>query len=130
MPAEAMRIETGLRVLVVEDEPQVCDLISELLDDAGYEAHRVGSDRGAYAALSGARGYAGLVVDINLGAGTTGYDVARFARQMRPNIAVLYVSGQASEGSFKTFGVPNSAYMPKPFAPDDLVAALQDLLDA
>jgi CheY-like chemotaxis protein len=89
----------------------------------------VESDRGAYAALSGGRGYAGLVVDINLGAGTTGYDVARFARQMRPGIAVLYVSGQASEGSFKAFGVPGSGYVPKPFAPDDLVSALQGLLD-
>jgi CheY-like chemotaxis protein len=130
MAAAATQIDAAPRVLVVEDEPQVCGLISDLLDEAGYEAHPVASDRGAYAALSGARGYAGLVVDINLGAGTTGYDVARFARQMRPGIAVLYVSGQASERSFKAFGVPGSGYMPKPFAPDDLLAALQRLLDS
>jgi DNA-binding response OmpR family regulator len=128
--AAARQPEAAMRVLVVEDEHQVCDLISDLLDDAGFEAHCVQSDRAAYSVLSATRAYAALVVDINLGSGTTGYDVARFARQVRPDIAVLYVTGQASEQSFRAFGVPNSGYVAKPFEPKDLVASLRLLVEA
>lgn len=128
MAAAARRLDPNPLVLVVEDEGEVGELISEMLENAGYDTHCVGSDRAAYSALAATRTYAALVVDINLGSGTTGYDVARFARQMRPDIAVLYVTGQASEGSFKAFGVPKSGYMPKPFEPEDLLLSLKLLI--
>jgi CheY-like chemotaxis protein len=117
-------------VLVVEDEHAVCELISAFLDDTGFEAHCVQNDKGAYAALAlaGARPFAALVVDINLGPGTTGFDVARFARQLSPDLPVVYVSGEAPQSSFAAFGVPDSQFLPKPFTPDELLQALRDLV--
>ncbi|HEY8574519.1 response regulator [Phenylobacterium sp.] len=115
-------------MLVVEDEPGVCAIISDILDDAGYDTHCVESDRAAYSILARARRYDALVVDINLGAGTTGFDVARFARQMQPDLAVMYVTGQASPEAFKAFGVPDSGFLPKPFDAADLVLTLETLL--
>jgi predicted esterase len=32
-----------------------------------------------------------MIVDVTLGTGTTGFDVARFARQLDPHLAVIYV---------------------------------------
>jgi CheY-like chemotaxis protein len=128
MAAAARRADPARRILVVEDEDGVCAIIGDLLDDAGYDTHCVQSDRAAYSALSGVRTYDALIVDINLGAGTTGFDVARFARQIRPNLAVLYVTGQASPDAFKAFGVPNSGYLPKPFDGADLVLTVETLL--
>jgi DNA-binding response OmpR family regulator len=125
MAAAARRIETARRILVVDDDERLCDLITEMVEEAGYEAHCINSDRGAYAALSGVLAYAALVVDVNLGPGVTGFDVARFARQMRPALPVLYVSGDASEASFRAFGVPGSAFVAKPFAAEDLVRRLR-----
>jgi DNA-binding response OmpR family regulator len=130
MAAAARREDPVRRVLVVEDDSGICDLIGDILDDAGYDAHCVQSDRAAYSVLSGARTYDALIVDINLGAGTTGFDVARFARQMRPDMAVMYVTGQASAEAFRAFGVPNSGYLAKPFEAEDLVLTLETLLDA
>lgn len=128
MAAAARQLDAARRVLVVDDDPKVCELITELLDDAGYETHAVHDDRSAYSVLSGARAYDALVVDVNLGAGTTGFDVARFARQMRPHLAVMYVTGESSAAAFKAFGVPDSGYLAKPFEPADLMLTLETLL--
>jgi DNA-binding response OmpR family regulator len=64
-------------------------------------------------------------VDVNLGRGTTGFDVARFARQVIPDLSVIYITGEASAGSFMAFGVPESDYIQKPFAPGELVEKLR-----
>jgi len=121
MAAAARRVDPIRRILVVDDDEGLCEVVADLLEEAGYETHCIHTDRGAYAALSGVMAYAALVVDVNLGPGVTGFDVARFARQMRPTLPVLYVSGDSNEASFRAFGVPGSAFVEKPFAPEDLV---------
>ncbi|ACG79031.1 FOG: CheY-like receiver [Phenylobacterium zucineum HLK1] len=125
MAAAARRVDPVRRILVVDDDEQLCELVTDILEDAGYEAHCIHNDRGAFSALSGVMAYAALVVDVNLGPGVTGFDVARFARQMRPTLPVLYVSGDSSEASFRAFGVPGSAFVEKPFPADELVRRLR-----
>jgi CheY-like chemotaxis protein len=90
--------------------------------------HCAQSDKAAYELLSGVRTYDALVVDINLGAGTTGFDVARFGRKLRAQLAVMYVTGEVSAEAFQAFGVPDSGYLSKPFDADDLVLTLETLL--
>jgi DNA-binding response OmpR family regulator len=113
---------------VVEDDHQICELLTSILEDAGLDVRCVNSDREAYATL-GKIDFAALVVDINLGAGTTGYDVARFARQVTPGLPTIYISGQSSEASFSAFGVPGSIFLQKPFKSEDLLSRLEGLLD-
>ena len=113
------------RVLVVEDDHAICRLISDILEDAGLETRCVQSDKAAYAALPTTPAYCALIVDINLGKGTTGFDVARRARQIAPHIPIIYISGEASAASVKTFGVPDSDYLQKPFTPEEMVRTLQ-----
>jgi DNA-binding response OmpR family regulator len=128
MAAAARRIDVRPLVLIVEDERQVCELMTDILEGADFDAHCVDSDRAAYTALTAVRRYSALVVDINLGQGTTGFDVARFARQMDPQLPVLYVSGQASAAYFKAFGVPGSVFVEKPFGADELVNQITALV--
>lgn len=117
-------------VLIVEDEPAMCELLSDIVGDEGFDTHCVLSDRAAYAALRGVmrEECACMIVDVNLGSGTTGYDVARFARRLRPQLPVIYVSGQTTEVSFLTNGVPGSAFVPKPFTPDELMERVRMLV--
>jgi CheY-like chemotaxis protein len=129
MAAAARKAERALTVLIVEDEPDVCELITEILEGAGFDAHCVSNDRAAYSALAAVQRYAAVLVDVNLGEGTTGFDVARFARQLNPRLPVIYVSGAASPGSFKAFGVPDSIFLQKPFTPHELVAAVIGAVD-
>src|SRR5436190_23216506 len=96
MAATSVKADPGRRVLVVEDDHSICELIDELLETIGLDTICVASDRAAYEMLSAAPQLTALLVDVNLGAGTTGFDVARFARQSIPDLPVIYVSGQAS----------------------------------
>ncbi|MDB5443590.1 MAG: hypothetical protein JWP73_1966, partial [Phenylobacterium sp.] len=65
-------------VLLVEDEADIAELITEALQAAGLEVRGAVSDEAAYEALEREAGrFAVLVTDINLGVGTTGFDVAR-----------------------------------------------------
>jgi DNA-binding response OmpR family regulator len=121
---------TKARILIVEDEPQMCELLGEIVSDEGFDAHCVRSDRAAYAALRSElrENCACMIVDVNLGSGTTGYDVARFARQLRPQLPVIYVSGQTTEVSYQANGVPGSLFVPKPFTPDELMEQVHKLV--
>jgi len=116
------------RVLVVEDESPICELLSDMLAMEGFRAHCVQTDRGAYDALQHDRTYACMIVDVNLGSGTTGYDVARFARQIDPALPVIFVSGQTSPASFKANGVPGGLFLAKPFTAPELLERVRMLV--
>lgn len=130
MAATAARPHAGRRVLVVEDDQAIGELIGDLLTALGFQAVYVRTDRQAYDVLPTLPTFSAILVDVNLGTGTTGFDVARFARQVIPEIAVIYVSGQASPTSFKAFGVPDSAFVAKPFTADELLQAVRSRLPA
>ena len=84
------------RVLVVDDDPAVCELIQDILQEVQLEAVCVGDDQAAYRVLPTLPTFQAMVVDVNLGSSTSGFDVARFARQVIPGLPVLYVTGAAS----------------------------------
>lgn len=128
MQEPAVSHEHGRFVLVVEDNPRVCELISDILDAAGFQAHCVQSDRAAYDRLRRRAPYACMVVDVNLGSGTTGYDVARFARDIDPGLPVIYVSGQISPQSMQANGVAGALFVEKPFTPAQLIEAIRTLV--
>ncbi|HEV2531497.1 response regulator [Phenylobacterium sp.] len=128
MAAAARNISTNRRALVVDDEHHICELIAEMLGEIGFELECVRSDQEAYRRLSRAADFELLLVDVNLGAGTTGFDVARFARQMAPDLPILYVSGQTGRDSFKAFGVPGAGFIAKPFTMDELHQAVREAL--
>jgi DNA-binding response OmpR family regulator len=128
MNATVRRADPARRVLVVEDDDTTCELISDILEAEDFIVQYVQSDRNAYAALASGAGYAALVVDIDLGAGTTGYDVARFARQIRPGLPVIYVTGLSTRATFSAFGVPGSIFLSKPFMAEELAAHVRQLV--
>jgi DNA-binding NtrC family response regulator len=127
MAAAAPDSAAATRVLAVDDDPLVCQLIGEILGEGAYELHCARSDREALARLDG-DGYRALIVDINLGAGVTGFDLARHARRIDPAIAVVYVSGHSASRSFETFRVRGGVLVEKPFTAETLKGALDAAL--
>ena len=114
-------------VLLVEDEAEVRKLIVEAFAEAGLSVASAPTDTSAYALLEReARSFAVLVADINLGKGTTGFDVARRARQLNPDIKVIYITGHAAQVS--RFGVDEGEMFPKPFSPVELAERVQQKL--
>lgn len=114
-------------MLVVDDDADVCAIICEVLSAAGWSVECVSTDQEAHARIPRLPTLDGLILDVNLGRGTTGFDVARFARQVIPDVTVLYVSGAVSDSSFRAFGVPESGFLAKPFTPDELADVMSQL---
>jgi CheY-like chemotaxis protein len=116
-----------LNVLLVEDEADVRELIVEAFVAEGVEVQAAETDRRAYEILEAAAGsFTVLVADINLGPGTTGFDVARRARQLNPDLKVVYITGHAAH--LDRFGVDGAVMFPKPFNPIELAHQVIELV--
>jgi CheY-like chemotaxis protein len=113
------------QVLVVEDDPAVCALLSDIVEQVGLAAMCVRTDRAATAALASKRQFLAVIVDVNLGQGTTGFDVARFARERRPEVPVIYTTGDDMARLVQLFAVADSDFLRKPFAPGELIEILR-----
>lgn len=80
-------------------------------------------------AIQNGQTLSGVITDIRLGDGPSGWDVARQARYQFPKIAVVYMTGD-SAADWTAQGVPNSVLLQKPFAYAQMIAAISTLLNA
>ncbi|MDB5437264.1 MAG: CheY-like receiver [Phenylobacterium sp.] len=110
-------------VLVVEDEPDIAELVEDALVEAGFCVTVAHDDRTAFQKLEGEpRSFAAIVTDINLGPGVTGFDIARRARLLNKAIKVVYISGQGPHSG--QFSVEAALMVAKPFNPRELAEQL------
>ncbi|SEI20678.1 Response regulator receiver domain-containing protein [Tardiphaga sp. OK245] len=117
-------------ILLVEDEELIRNIVEETLGDGGFKVIVAKSGDEAVRLLdSSAPKYRALVTDIKLSPGTlSGWDVARHARAIDPELAVVYMTGD-SAAEWASQGVPNSVLLTKPFAPAQLLTAVAQLLN-
>lgn len=115
------------RVLLVEDEPLIADLVEDALRDEGLEVCVAHSGAEALTQLQTETvSFAALVTDINLGNHIDGFAVAREARRWNPAVKVVYVTGKPSN----IYAAEDEALMfPKPFDVVDLAAQVRLLVN-
>lgn len=114
------------RILFVEDEPLLGELMCEALSDKGFEVH-VSPDAvdALHHLMSG--GHADvLFTDIDLGAGMDGTELAKVIREIKPTLPVVYASGRRSADKLST--VPGSVFLPKPYTLQQVDATLERLV--
>lgn len=117
-------------ILVVEDEQLIQTLLEEALTEAGFALVIAKSGAEALAELDrDVARFRAVMTDIRLGAGPDGWAVARRAREIRPDMPVVYMSGD-SGADWASKGVPHSVMVPKPFAVAQIVTAVASLLNA
>jgi len=118
-----------LLILVVEDDDLIKEMVHEALSDAGFQSKVVASGEEAVTLLQDKYDeYRALVTDINLRGELSGWDVAKRARELSPDIPVVYMTGAAAN-QWPSHGVPNSVLLQKPFAPAQVVTATSQLLN-
>jgi DNA-binding response OmpR family regulator len=118
-----------IRVLVVEDEFLIQDLLEHELKGAGFEIVTASNVNDALQRLNGeVATFRALVTDINLKSEQSGWDVARNARRLNADMPVIYMTGD-SGADWPIYGVPNSILVTKPFAPVQIITALGQLLN-
>jgi CheY-like chemotaxis protein len=113
----------GARVLLVEDELLLCDLVAEALIDHGFEVYACANAKDALYHLTGGSPCDILVTDINLPGGMDGAALARRARELRPALPVVYASGVANMIE-RSEAVAGATFVRKPYDPDMLCTML------
>jgi DNA-binding response OmpR family regulator len=116
-------------ILVVEDEPVIQDMVHEAPSAGGFGADMAASGETAIPLLQANKGkYRALITDIYFGGKSMGWEVAKRARELNPEIAVVYMTDAGIDKS-RSYGVPNSLFLNKPFAPAQVVTAVCQLLN-
>jgi two-component system, cell cycle sensor histidine kinase and response regulator CckA len=109
------------RVLVVEENIDVANVVAVILEEAGYEVLRAREGAGAVASLREAAGAIDLaLVDVNLPAIKRWRRVAVEIKALSPGTKVLYMSG-VSAGIAAGYGVVDSWFIEKPFTSAQLL---------
>ena len=130
-PSGAPRAEHHETVLVVDDEPTVRMLVTEVLEDLGYTAIEAADGVTGLKVLNSDARIDLLVTDVGLPGGMNGRQVADAARVLRPDLKVLFITGYA-ENAVLSHGHldPGMHVLTKPFAMEALARRIKDLIAA
>lgn len=112
------------RLLVVDDDPEICSALARGLALQGYEVQTETRADMALGKLTG-QGFAAAVVDVMLGA-DSGIDLVRTVRAAGVQMPIVMLSA-LSEVEHRTAGLEAGAddYIVKPFSFDELAARLK-----
>jgi hypothetical protein len=123
------RSEQGETVLVVDDEPTVRMLVSDVLEELGYVAIEVGDSAAGLKVLQSNTRIDLLVTDVGLPGGLNGRQLADAARVSRPDLKVLFITGYA-EHSILGDGqlAPGMAVLTKPFSIETISLRMRAML--
>jgi DNA-binding response OmpR family regulator len=116
-----------MRLLLVEDEPEIQDFLKQPLADAGYEVDTANDGRTAIQLASGKK-YDVLIVDLGL-PDQDGIDLILQLRRSGISSPVLILSARRSvDDRVKGLEQGGDDYLTKPFALAELLARLRNLL--
>ena len=103
---------SGLTVLLVEDEPDVRVITAAMAQELGYQVIDVGSAEDALELLQ-RTAVDLLIADIGL-PGMSGALFAAHARELKPNLGIVFATGSSSVARFADDGT-NTALLKKPY---------------
>nr|WP_245490331.1 response regulator [Mesorhizobium sp. M7A.F.Ca.US.011.01.1.1] len=106
---------SDIAILVVEDEPLILLDLETALQEAGFLVVGVPNAEAAVEAFDeDPSKFAGLLTDIRLGSGESGWEIARHVRRGNSSLPVVYISGDSAD-LWGSEGVPDSVMIVKPF---------------
>ncbi len=119
------------RVLLVEDDPRLAELVSTYLSGRGFEVEIAADGASARAMLARAgfhRGYAVVLLDAML-PDADGFDLCREFRTESATLPIVMITARGEETD-RIVGLELGAddYLPKPFNPRELLARMKSLL--
>jgi CheY-like chemotaxis protein len=117
-------------ILVVEDEQVVLDLITNILQDAGYKVLRAGNGDEAIRIGGQHASDIDLVLTDIVMPGMSGGELMQQLLPMKPGMRVLYMSGY-TKYTMVGHGVLESvnSFIWKPFSPATLLHKVREVLD-
>jgi PAS domain S-box-containing protein len=115
------------RVLLVEDEASVGDMVEAMLSELGHEVVRAEAAPAALEILKRRIRIDLLLTDLIMPGGKTGVELAREAARMRPGLPVILSSGYTGEALNEADAAP-WPLLRKPYSADALAAAIEAVI--
>lgn len=118
-----------MRILLVEDEWMIREVVAEVLTEGGFEVRETESGDHAAALITEApTAFSLLMTDVHMPGRLNGIDIAQLFRAHRPEVPVIYMTARpdALNGVW-SFGV-RDALLQKPFVLSRLLATTRRLL--
>jgi two-component system, OmpR family, response regulator len=126
-PAAVAPTPELLRVLVVDDEPSIVDVLCMGLRHHGFEVTAAGTGTDALRQARDWRPHA-IVLDVML-PDMEGFDVARRLAAQRTEVPILFLSARDhTADKIRGLTIGGEDYMTKPFSLEELVARLRVIL--
>ena len=118
---------SNIKVLIVDDEPNIRDLLATSLRFAGFSIHAVGN--GADAVAAAERGEPDIILlDVML-PDMNGFSVTKKIRSMGITAPVLFLTARDdTEDKITGLTVGGDDYVTKPFSLDEIVARINAIL--
>ena len=117
------RVDT---VLIVEDEPDVLDAAGKLFRSIGYEVATAANGVDAMAILERRSDIDILFTDVVMPKGMSGIQLARLARELRPDLKVILASGYPLPALREQYGrIDDFTFVVKPYLLAELAKALR-----
>jgi two-component system OmpR family response regulator len=115
------------RVLVVDDEPNIADVIAMALRYQGFAVETVGTGHDAIAAVTAFRPHL-MVLDVML-PDMEGFDVAERLGAQRADVPIIFLTARdATEDKIRGLTAGGDDYVTKPFSLEELVARIRTIL--
>ncbi len=128
--AGASRYPRGMTVLVVDDEPMVRTLVDEALREHHIRTLEATDAATALRVLESDTPLDLLIADVGLPGGVSGCQLAALARERRPGLMTLLITGYADAGlPGESLPTPGVTVLPKPFTLERLMTQIDLLLD-
>jgi DNA-binding response OmpR family regulator len=112
------------RILIVEDEPMIAELVSAVLTDAGYEVIGIAEDERSAVKHANRNNPELVVMDIKLANNSDGVEVAR-RLQTQKTVSILFTSAYVDQRTFeRASGLQRVGFLGKPYSPQCLLNAV------
>lgn len=117
-------------ILLVEDEDPVRAFAARALRLRGYDVHEAGGAEQAMALIDDPNCTIDLLITDVMMPGMDGPTFAGHAREKRPELKLIFVSGYAEEAFRKNLTETEFSFLPKPFSLNQLTARVKEVLEA
>jgi signal transduction histidine kinase/ActR/RegA family two-component response regulator len=125
------RSAQGETVLVVDDESTVRMLITDILEDLGFNAIEANDSAAGLKVLQSDVRIDLLVTDVGLPGGMNGRQMADAGRVGRPDLKVLFITGYAENAAVGNGQLaPGMAVLTKPFPIETMAARIRSMIEA
>lgn len=119
--------DTAHRILVVDDEPNIVDVVSMALRYQGFEVESAGTGGAALEQVTAFKPHL-MVLDVML-PDMEGFDVAEKLRAQRTDVPIVFLTARdATPDKIRGLTTGGDDYVTKPFSLEELVARIRTIL--